>query len=104
MTEPFFPCLEAAIARDPASDAMRAQLRSWYRWLPDAAEGQANLEIVCPDPYAEGGFIGRAKKAMTDELQADIEHRLWEERQRAACRCGRKIADCFCPVPERFLW
>lgn len=92
MTEPFFPCFEAAIARDPASEAMRAQLRSWYQWIPDTADGEANLEIRCPDPYAEGGFIGRAKKAMTDQLQAEIAQRKWEERIRAA-RAAAAVAN-----------
>lgn len=72
-----FPCFEdPAESDDRTTDAMRRQLRSWYRWIDNALPGGVNIEIGCPDPrYKLPRIVARGQELAAQLLQKEIAKR-----------------------------
>lgn len=72
MTQPFFPCFEDASTRDDATaEAMRAQLRAMYQWIPGAEPGEPNVKIL-PPCRGPPPVLAKHFKAAANELQSTI--------------------------------
>jgi hypothetical protein len=62
---------------------MRKQLRSWYRPIPNAAEGEANIFIAAPDNLkALNTHQRRGQEVAAKSVQLDISTRAVEEQLR----------------------
>lgn len=83
----FFPCFEDPEVSDETTEAMRAQLRAMYRWIPKAQPGEANIEIVCREKRP-APVLAKHVKAAAAELQESITLRSQQDAARALVRRG----------------